>query len=126
MPEPAGEPRHRHPVRAIAMSSTPFHAFAAGGPMQARVATGTLRAAAADALDAVVTLLPRLLGFLLVLALGWLFSSLVGRGGGVVSWPGGGGGGGGGRGGGGPPPAPRRSGVTAFGERLGVRSDPAA
>src|SRR3954454_4800102 len=111
MPEPAGEPRHRHPVRAIAMSSTPFHAFAAGGPMQARVATGTLRAAAADALDAVVTLLPRLLGFLLVLALGWLFSSLVARGGRAVLQAAG------------SDALPRRSGVTAFGERLGVRSD---
>src|SRR3954453_20820186 len=114
MPEPAGEPRHRHPVRAIAMSSTPFHAFAAGGPMQTRVATGTLRAAAADALDAVVTLLPRLLGFLLVLALGWLFSSLVGRGVRAVLHAAG------------FDDLARRSGVTAFGERLGVRSDPAA
>src|SRR3954464_1896847 len=80
MPEPAGEPRHRHPVRAIAMSSTPFHAFAAGGPMQARAATGTLQAAATDALDAVVTLLPRLLGFLAVLAVGWMLASLLARG----------------------------------------------
>jgi len=82
--------------------------------MQARVATGTLRAAAADALDAVVTLLPRLLGFLLVLALGWLFSSLVGRGVRAVLHAAG------------FDDLARRSGVTAFGERLGVRSDPAA
>ena len=38
--------------------------------MQARAATGTLRAAATDALDAVITLLPRILGFLVVLGVG--------------------------------------------------------
>jgi Conserved TM helix len=48
--------------------------------MQARSAAGTLRAAAADALDTIVTLLPRLLGFVLVLAVGWVLSYLLGRG----------------------------------------------
>jgi hypothetical protein len=79
--------------------------------MQARTATGTLRAAAADALDTVVALLPRLLGFVLVLAIGWLLSWLVGRGVGAVLQA-----------------ArfddlARRSGLTGLAERLGVRAE---
>jgi hypothetical protein len=48
--------------------------------MQARSATGTLRGAAANALDTVVTALPRLLGCVVVLAVGWVLSYLLGRG----------------------------------------------
>jgi hypothetical protein len=48
--------------------------------MQARTGGGTLRTAAADAIDTVVTLLPRLLGFVVVLVVGWLLSYLLGRG----------------------------------------------
>jgi len=79
--------------------------------MQARTATGTLRAAAADALDTVVTLLPRLLGFVVVLAVGWLLSYLVGRGVSAVLH------------------AvrfddlARRSGLTGLAERLGIEAD---
>jgi len=79
--------------------------------MQARTATGTLRAAAADALDAVVTMLPRLLGFVLVLAVGWLLSYLLGRGVAAVLH------------------AvrfddlARRSGLTGLAERLGIQAD---
>src|SRR5919107_519379 len=76
----AGEPRHRRGVRRAPLCTTPDLRLWAGGAMQARTATGTLRAAAADALDTVVTLLPRLLGFVLVLVVGWLLSYLLGRG----------------------------------------------
>lgn len=80
--------------------------------MQARAGTGTLRAAATDALDAVASILPRILGFLLVLAVGWLLSSLVGRGVRAVLQAAG------------FDDLARRSGVTAFAERLGARTDP--
>jgi hypothetical protein len=80
--------------------------------MQARAATGTLRAAATDALDAVITLLPRILGFLVVLGVGWLLSSLLARGVRAVLQAAG------------FDDLARRSGVTAFAERLGVRADP--
>jgi hypothetical protein len=79
--------------------------------MQARTATGTLRTAAADALDTVVTLLPRLLGFVLVLVVGWLLSYLLGRGVSAVLH------------------AvhfddlARRSGLTGLAERLGIQAD---
>jgi mechanosensitive ion channel-like protein len=79
--------------------------------MQAQSAAGTLRAAAADALDSLVTLLPRFLGFVLVLAVGWLLSHLVGRGVTAVLHA-----------------ArfedlARRSGLTALAERLGIEAE---
>ena len=80
--------------------------------MQARAATGTVRAAATDAVDAVITLLPRILGFLVVLGVGWLLSSLLARGVRAVLQAAG------------FDDLASRSGVTAFAERLGVRTDP--
>ena len=80
--------------------------------MQARAADGTLRAAVTDALDAVVTLLPRLVGFLVVLAVGWMLALLLGRGVRAVLQAAG------------FEDLARRSGVTAVAERLGIRSDP--
>jgi hypothetical protein len=80
--------------------------------MQSRAATGTLQAAATDALDAVVTFLPRLLGFLAVLAVGWLLASLLARGVRAVLQAAG------------FDDLARRSGVAALAERLGVRTDP--
>src|SRR6476619_947215 len=94
------------------MLQPPLSHRAAGGPTQARAATGTLRAAATDALDAVITLLPRILGFLVVLGVGWLLSSLLARGVRAVLQAAG------------FDDLARRSGVTAFAERLGVRADP--
>ena len=80
--------------------------------MQGRAAAGTLRAAASDAVDAVVSFLPRLLGFLLVLGVGWLLSSLVARGVRAVLQAAG------------FDELARRSGVATIAERLGARADP--
>ena len=80
--------------------------------MQGRAAAGTLRAAASDAVDAVVSFLPRLLGFLLVLGVGWLLSSLVARGVRAVLQAAG------------FDELARLSGVATIAERLGARADP--